>query len=502
MTKLWSSNQQKKSVNNHQLGIDKLMFALNRIEMEADEELDQTVKQKLKKHASAIKLQRAQVLTKASKKKKQSKQKFIFFKRKPNYGIQFNRKCDPDPPTDYEQYNVALEQAFPNQRDALFNRQKATFMEQEILRDEANVVFSPSARYNVGLQELVLALQPSGSHTYKQIHEINEKLNKLCIQMQQNVQPKQHANRKSVTCHTCGKVGHFAHCNAKFVGKMFTQKNDCRSKCFHCKKRGTRANFVGRSLFSILFDEESESLDYDDSPTPTCNLDTGRPASQSSDSGQPRTPRSSCSDEEMKIIQVGKKENCAPRLETSQVDSNWHNDKSNVAPLLEKFGIPRINRQPRVPLLAPSSLEPNMAAFQEETLPKPIWGWLEEGQVVSWDSNNVFSTLGDLGGCKANTHHCIKADGFIVWEETPLAKICPFQLKNLYKIKLEEAKTENINEKQAKTENINEKQDFKKWLVDNINLTNTDLNGEEKNMIVEILAQYPNLQVQEGEVQF
>uniref|UniRef100_A0A915JIN6 Uncharacterized protein n=1 Tax=Romanomermis culicivorax TaxID=13658 RepID=A0A915JIN6_ROMCU len=40
--------------------------------------------------------------------------------------------------------------------------EEATFVEQEILWDEANVVFSPSARYNVGLPEPVLALQPSG----------------------------------------------------------------------------------------------------------------------------------------------------------------------------------------------------------------------------------------------------------------------------------------------------------------------------------------------------
>uniref|UniRef100_A0A915JAV6 Uncharacterized protein n=1 Tax=Romanomermis culicivorax TaxID=13658 RepID=A0A915JAV6_ROMCU len=40
--------------------------------------------------------------------------------------------------------------------------EEATFVEQEILRDEANMVFSPLARYNVGLQEPVLSLKPSG----------------------------------------------------------------------------------------------------------------------------------------------------------------------------------------------------------------------------------------------------------------------------------------------------------------------------------------------------
>uniref|UniRef100_A0A915HPZ9 Uncharacterized protein n=1 Tax=Romanomermis culicivorax TaxID=13658 RepID=A0A915HPZ9_ROMCU len=67
-----------------------------------------------------------------------------------------------DPPMNYEQLKVALEWAFPNQWGALFHTQKATFVEQDILRDEANVVFSPWTRYNVGLQESILALQPSG----------------------------------------------------------------------------------------------------------------------------------------------------------------------------------------------------------------------------------------------------------------------------------------------------------------------------------------------------
>uniref|UniRef100_A0A915J9T3 Uncharacterized protein n=1 Tax=Romanomermis culicivorax TaxID=13658 RepID=A0A915J9T3_ROMCU len=35
---------------------------------------------------------------------------------------------------------------------------------------------------------------------------------------------------------------------------------------------------------------------------------------------------------------------------------------------------------------------------------------VEEGQVASWDGNNLISTLGDLGGCKANAGHCVMAD--------------------------------------------------------------------------------------------
>uniref|UniRef100_A0A915IZV1 CCHC-type domain-containing protein n=1 Tax=Romanomermis culicivorax TaxID=13658 RepID=A0A915IZV1_ROMCU len=58
------TEEAEKSNDNHQLAIDKLTFALNTIEMEADEESDQTVKQKLEKHAAATKLQLAQVLTK------------------------------------------------------------------------------------------------------------------------------------------------------------------------------------------------------------------------------------------------------------------------------------------------------------------------------------------------------------------------------------------------------------------------------------------------------
>uniref|UniRef100_A0A915JN12 Uncharacterized protein n=1 Tax=Romanomermis culicivorax TaxID=13658 RepID=A0A915JN12_ROMCU len=107
-----------------------------------------------------------------------------------------NISYSDNPPMNYEQLKVALEQAFPNQGDALFHRQslkdrkqkrtetadvrkalkfkrftnlnhlieEAAFMGQEILRDEANVVFSPSARYNVGLQKPVLALEPSGNY--------------------------------------------------------------------------------------------------------------------------------------------------------------------------------------------------------------------------------------------------------------------------------------------------------------------------------------------------
>uniref|UniRef100_A0A915I4W2 Uncharacterized protein n=1 Tax=Romanomermis culicivorax TaxID=13658 RepID=A0A915I4W2_ROMCU len=40
---------------------------------------------------------------------------------------------------------------------------------------------------------------------------------------------------------------------------------------------------------------------------------------------------------------------------------------------------------------------------------------------------------------------------------------------------------------------MNGKRDFKKWLVDNFNFTNTDLNEKEKSMIVGILVKYPNL---------
>uniref|UniRef100_A0A915KJM3 Uncharacterized protein n=1 Tax=Romanomermis culicivorax TaxID=13658 RepID=A0A915KJM3_ROMCU len=36
---------------------------------------------------------------------------------------------------------------------------------------------------------------------------------------------------------------------------------------------------------------------------------------------------------------------------------------------------------------------------------------IEEGKVASWDGNSLISTLGDLGGCKANASHCVMADG-------------------------------------------------------------------------------------------
>uniref|UniRef100_A0A915HZQ0 Uncharacterized protein n=1 Tax=Romanomermis culicivorax TaxID=13658 RepID=A0A915HZQ0_ROMCU len=184
-----------------------------------------------------------------------------------------------------------------------------------------------------------------------------------------------------------------------------------------------------------MLDDGSESLDYDDSPTPTPNLGLGRLASQSPDSRPPTSPRSSCSDNKMEIIPVGEKENRAPRLEAPQVDGNGPNKKPNLAPLLEKYQSPKIKRQPMVPRLEPGSLMPNVATFREEALPKPIWRRLE-GQVASWDGNNLINTLGDLGGCKANASHCVMADGVVMWDETPLEKICPFELKNSYKIKI------------------------------------------------------------------
>uniref|UniRef100_A0A915K252 Uncharacterized protein n=1 Tax=Romanomermis culicivorax TaxID=13658 RepID=A0A915K252_ROMCU len=61
-----------------------------------------------------------------------------------------------------------------------------------------------------------------------------------------------------------------------------------------------------------MFDEGSESLDYDDSLIPRPNVGVGHPASQSPNSRPPTTPRSSCSDDKMEIIPVGEKENHAP----------------------------------------------------------------------------------------------------------------------------------------------------------------------------------------------
>uniref|UniRef100_A0A915JBR8 Uncharacterized protein n=1 Tax=Romanomermis culicivorax TaxID=13658 RepID=A0A915JBR8_ROMCU len=100
-----------------------------------------------------------------------------------------------------------------------------------------------------------------------------------------------------------------------------------------------------------MFDDGSESLDYDDSPTPTPNEGVGHPASQSPDSRPPTTPCTSCSDEEMEIIPVGEKENSASRLEMPQVDGNGPNKKPNMAPPPKKYQIPKIKRQSRVPLL-------------------------------------------------------------------------------------------------------------------------------------------------------
>uniref|UniRef100_A0A915KL87 Uncharacterized protein n=1 Tax=Romanomermis culicivorax TaxID=13658 RepID=A0A915KL87_ROMCU len=112
-----------------------------------------------------------------------------------------------------------------------------------------------------------------------------------------------------------------------------------------------------------MFDDGCESLDYGDPPTPTPNVGLGRLASQLPDSRPPTTLGSSCSDDETKIIPVGKKENWAPRLERPQVDRIGPDKKPIVTPPLEKYRIPKIKTQPRVPLWVPGSLEPNMAAL-------------------------------------------------------------------------------------------------------------------------------------------
>uniref|UniRef100_A0A915KVF0 Uncharacterized protein n=1 Tax=Romanomermis culicivorax TaxID=13658 RepID=A0A915KVF0_ROMCU len=51
-------------IDEHQLAIDKLTYVLNTIKMECEHEDDPIIKEKLGKHASSIKLQLAQVITK------------------------------------------------------------------------------------------------------------------------------------------------------------------------------------------------------------------------------------------------------------------------------------------------------------------------------------------------------------------------------------------------------------------------------------------------------
>uniref|UniRef100_A0A915IP18 Uncharacterized protein n=1 Tax=Romanomermis culicivorax TaxID=13658 RepID=A0A915IP18_ROMCU len=50
-------------IDEHQLAIDKLTYALNIIEMECEQEDDPIIREKLRKHASSIKLQLAQIIT-------------------------------------------------------------------------------------------------------------------------------------------------------------------------------------------------------------------------------------------------------------------------------------------------------------------------------------------------------------------------------------------------------------------------------------------------------
>uniref|UniRef100_A0A915JFZ2 Uncharacterized protein n=1 Tax=Romanomermis culicivorax TaxID=13658 RepID=A0A915JFZ2_ROMCU len=53
-------------------------------------------------------------------------------------------------------------------------------------------------------------------------------------------------------------------------------------------------------------------------------------------------------------------------------------------------------------------------------------GTATDGQVASWDNSSLMSTLGDLGGCKPSSGHCVMSDGVAVWNETALEAICPF----------------------------------------------------------------------------
>uniref|UniRef100_A0A915JS14 Uncharacterized protein n=1 Tax=Romanomermis culicivorax TaxID=13658 RepID=A0A915JS14_ROMCU len=50
-------------IDEHQLAIDKLTYALNTIEMECEHKNDPIIREKLEKHASSVKLQLAQVIT-------------------------------------------------------------------------------------------------------------------------------------------------------------------------------------------------------------------------------------------------------------------------------------------------------------------------------------------------------------------------------------------------------------------------------------------------------
>uniref|UniRef100_A0A915I5K4 Uncharacterized protein n=1 Tax=Romanomermis culicivorax TaxID=13658 RepID=A0A915I5K4_ROMCU len=42
---------------------------------------------------------------------------------------------------------------------------------------------------------------------------------------------------------------------------------------------------------------------------------------------------------------------------------------------------------------------------------------IEEGQVASYDGNNILTDLGNVGGCKASAGQCISTEGTILWGE-------------------------------------------------------------------------------------
>uniref|UniRef100_A0A915HQT2 Uncharacterized protein n=1 Tax=Romanomermis culicivorax TaxID=13658 RepID=A0A915HQT2_ROMCU len=42
----------------------------------------------------------------------------------------------------------------------------------------------------------------------------------------------------------------------------------------------------------------------------------------------------------------------------------------------------------------------------------------------------------DLGGCKANAGTCILDDGVAIWDGTAIENVCPFELKNIYQVKI------------------------------------------------------------------
>uniref|UniRef100_A0A915KST3 Uncharacterized protein n=1 Tax=Romanomermis culicivorax TaxID=13658 RepID=A0A915KST3_ROMCU len=56
--------------------------------------------------------------------------------------------------------------------------------------------------------------------------------------------------------------------------------------------------------------------------------------------------------------------------------------------------------------------------------------WAAEEKAASWNGENLFTDLGNVGGCIANDGHCTDSDGTIIWDEAQFQIVCPVVFKD------------------------------------------------------------------------